>query len=136
MSVELVRTTQADFEECSLTHCDTTTVPGAVLVETGERMGELVTPAVLVPSFLGHSRCVVTGKLTLGSNIVLRYRIGASESACEAAEWSDWFAGWVFLDMETREAVATVDLLVDLLNRSIDDSDKGWFQYDVRLYRG
>lgn len=136
MSVELVWTSQDDFEECALTHCDTTTVPGSVLIEVGERMGELLTPITEVPSFLGHSRVILTGLLPIGSNIILRYRIGEDEAACGAASWSDWFAGWVFVDIGTREARAEIDLLVDLLNRGIDDTGKGYFQHDVRLYRG
>ena len=136
MGVELVWTSQGDWEECALTDCDTTTTPGSVLIDVGERMGEVLTPATLVPSFLAHSRCVVLGMLPVGANIVLRYRIGESQVACEAADWSPWFAGFVFVDVDTREARAEIDLLLDLLNREIDDSGKGWFQWQVRLYRG
>ena len=136
MSVELVWTSQEDWEECALTDCDTTTVPGSVLIAVGERMGVVETLATEVPSFLGHSRCVVYGKLPLGANIVLRYRIGASESAVGEATWSNWLGGWVFVDTDTREARTEIDLLLDLLNRAVDDTGLGWFQYQVRLYRG
>ena len=136
MGVEVVWTSEEDWEECALTDCDTTTTPGSVLIAVGERMGEVLTPIAEVPSFLAHSRCVVLGMLPIGANIVLRYRIGESESAVELAEWSPWFAGFVFVDVVTREARAEIDLLLDLLNRGIDDSGKGFFQYDVRLYRG
>lgn len=121
-------TSQDDWELWSWTDEDLTTTPGSVLIAAGESMAEGLSPVYECASCLRHTRCVVAGNAPEGTTIVLRYRVGATESACGAATWSDWFNG-LRGDTETH-----IDLLADMLNREIDPAGLGFIQYQVRLY--
>ena len=130
-----VWTSEEDWEACTLADADTETAPGSVLVDAGEAMAEVTTPVYERVGVTHQSRVVIGAHLPEGSNVVVRYRVGATESACGSAEWSDWFGAFVFVDLDTREATAVFDLLLDSLNRSISEADQAFVQYNARVYR-
>ena len=121
-------TSQDDFEAWAWTGEDLDTTPGSVLIATGETMAEGLSPVYECASYLRHTRCVIAGSAPEGTTILLRYRVGATESACGEAVWSGWFNGL------RGDGDAHADLLMDMLNREIDPTGLGCIQYQVRLY--
>jgi hypothetical protein len=121
-------TSEADFEAWVWTDADTDTTPGSVLIAVGEAMAEGLSPVYECASYRNHARCLLAGNAPTGTNILVRYRIGATELACTEADWSPWYNGL------SGESTASVDLLVDLLNRAVDATGLAFVQYQVRLY--
>lgn len=130
MSVVKTWTSQADFEAWTWTNGDTDTVPGSVLIAEGQAMAEGTSPVYEFTTATRHARGVFSGNVPEGANIVCRYRVGATEVACEAASYSDWFNGLY------GEGSASVDLVTDMLNRSLDPAAAFFVQWQVRLYAG
>ena len=123
-------TSQADFEDWTWTNADLDTTAGSVLVEEGQVMAEGTSPVYEFTTATRHSRAVFAGNVPEGANIVCRYRVGATEVACEAASYSGWFNGLY------GEGQAEIDLMVDMLNRSLDPAAAFFVQWQVRLYAG
>ncbi len=130
MAVSKEWTSQSDFEEWAWTNGDTDSVPGSVVIAEGENMAEGISPVYEFTTASRHSRGVFAGNVPQGSNIMVAYRVGVSEGACEVAGWSEWFNGLY------GEGSAEIDLMADMLNRDMDPTLAFFVQWKVRLYRG
>jgi len=130
-----VWTSEAEWEACTLADADTDTAPGSVLVEVGEGMAEVTTEAYELVGATHLSRITIKAHLPVGSNVVVQYRVGATESACTGASYSDYFSPFVFVDLDTRDALGIFEALTDCLNRGIAEADQKFVQCHARVYR-
>ena len=99
---------------------------GELVISEGHNSGTATLTAPYEAASWDHwSKLTLSGSRPQGTNIYLRFRVGATAEACLIAEWSDYIDG---LD---ADGAMIYDLRVHLLNSGVGDG--GFCQFELTL---
>ena len=103
-----------------------TITDGSLGITAGQNSGTAtLTPPYEAASWDHWSKFILAGSRPQGTNIYLRFRVGATSVACLSAGWSDYIDG---LD---ADGGMIYDLRVHLLNSGVDSG--GFIQFELTL---
>lgn len=118
-------TTQADFQSWTLIDL-VATAEGTLALAEGVAMGTGRSPAYEATGWNRWGRLRFEVEQPVGTSVYVRWRSGATESACLAADWSPWD------DVTNDDGVINLDL--GLYYRNNPEASVGaWVQIEVDL---
>ena len=120
-------TSEAEFEAGAVSHVDTATSPGDLMLDVGEPSGTWTSEARQATDWTHWGVLRIPVSLPEGSNVYARVRTAATEGGLTGATWTPYMGELA----DTGEL--RINLGAVLLNEGITPG--GWYQVEVTMLR-